>query len=78
VFVVAGVAVVRHAHRVFDVGGFEEVQPTELDESDAAGRQFDLEQVAVVGGAHQYGLIAQPLPVLGAREDRTDALWLPT
>ena len=49
---------------VFDVRGFQELQPAELHERHPPRGQLHLEQVAVVPGAHQHRLIPQPPPSL--------------
>ena len=41
------------------MGGLGEPQPAVLDERDAAYRQLHFQHVAVPGGAHQHGLVAQ-------------------
>jgi hypothetical protein len=45
---------------VFDLGCFQVADAAVLDERDAPAAEFELEQVGVVGGTHQHGLIAQP------------------
>ena len=49
---------------VLDVGGLEELQPAVLDERHAAAGELDLEQVAVVRGAHEHGLCPQRSPLV--------------
>ena len=57
---------------VLDVRGFEELQSAVLDERDASSGELDLEQVAVVRGAHQHGLLAQRPARLGGSEHGVD------
>jgi hypothetical protein len=49
---------------VLDVGGFEVADTAVLDEGDAAAAELELEQIGVVAGAHQDGLVAQACPLL--------------
>jgi hypothetical protein len=41
------------------VGGFQVADAAVLDERDPPACEFELEQVGVVGGTHQHGLVAQ-------------------
>ena len=52
------------------MGGLEEPQPAVLDERDPPAAQLDLQQVAVVPGAEQDGLVAQRDARLVVVEDR--------
>jgi hypothetical protein len=51
------------------VRGFEESEATVLAERDATCGQFDFQQVAVVPGTHEDGLVPQPHAVLDVRQD---------
>jgi hypothetical protein len=46
------------------VSGFEVADAAVLDEGDAAAAELELEQIGVVAGAHQDGLVAQACPLL--------------
>ena len=64
----AGSPAPQHRQRVLHVRGLQELQPAVLHERDVAPRQLHLEQVAVVAGAEQDGLLAAAAcPARGAR-----------
>ena len=68
-------AVVEQSHagnEVLDVRSLEELQPAEFDERHATGGELDLEQIAVVRGAHQHGLVVERAALLGCIEDAVD------
>ena len=54
--------------QVLDVGGLEVAQSTVLDEWDLAAGELELQQVAVMRGPHQHGLVAQLDPLLARLE----------
>ena len=59
----------EEADEILHVRGFEEPQPAVLHVRDAPARQLELEQVAVVRGAHQHRLLAQRDAFFAMRED---------
>ncbi len=59
----------EQADEVFDVRGFHEAQAAVFHVGDAAARELELEQVAVVRSAHQHRLFAQSDSLLAMRQD---------
>ena len=59
----------EQADEILDVRGLEEPQPAVLHVRDVPARQLELEQVAVVRGAHQHRLLAQRDALFAVRED---------
>ena len=59
----------EQADQILDVRGFEEPQPAVLHVGDAPARQLELEQIAVVRGAHEHRLLAQRDALLAMGED---------
>ena len=59
----------EQADQVLDVRGLEEPQPAVLHVRDAPARQLELEQVAVVRGAHEHRLLAQRDALLAVGQD---------
>ena len=64
--------VVEHSHQgeqVFDVRGFEKLEPAELDERNVTAGEFEFEASAVLAGAEQHGLSTQIDPLFAQFED---------
>jgi hypothetical protein len=70
----------HQGEEVFDVGRLEVADASVLDVGDAPPAELELEQVGVVGGAHQHCLLAQREPAFvrgqHALGDRTGLLDL--
>src|SRR6267143_3472511 len=49
----------QDAEYILDVGRLQKLEPPVLHERDVAAAELDFEQVGVVGGAHQDGLVVQ-------------------
>ena len=47
---------------IFDMRGLKEFEAAIFDERDIAPAELDLEEIAVVRGAEQHRLPAQPMP----------------
>ncbi len=68
-FVMRIVEQAGRAYEVFDVGRFQEPQAPVLAVGHPSGGQFELQQVAVVSGSYQHGLLAQRSPLFVGVQD---------
>ena len=62
----------QEREQILDVRGLEELQAAVLHVRNAAAAELELEQIRVMSGAHQHGLIAQLQAGLAIREHVLD------